>query len=77
VRVPWPVASVHVALLVAIVLLAHHPVAVLGLFLLFLGFAQAYERHQDPLLIKEALLARSSWPGSLFSAGSSAGGSSP
>jgi hypothetical protein len=56
VHVPWPVAIVHVALLVAIVLLAHHPVAFLGLFLLFLGFAQAYERHQDPLLIKEALL---------------------
>jgi hypothetical protein len=31
-------------------------VAFLGLFLLFLGFAQAYERHQDPLLLKEALL---------------------
>ncbi|HEY2978826.1 MAG TPA: putative Na+/H+ antiporter, partial [Burkholderiaceae bacterium] len=36
--------------------LAHHPVAFLGIFLLFLGFAQAYERHQNPLLIKEALL---------------------
>jgi hypothetical protein len=29
---------------------------ILGLFLLFLGFATAYERHQDQLLIKEALL---------------------
>src|SRR4030095_4237265 len=37
-------------------LLAHHPIAFLGLFLLFLGFAQAYERYQNPLLIKEALL---------------------
>jgi Na+/H+ antiporter NhaD/arsenite permease-like protein len=37
-------------------MLAHHPVALLGLFLMFLGFAQAYERHQSPLLIKEALL---------------------
>lgn len=28
----------------------------LGLFLMFLGFTQAYERHQSPLIIKEALL---------------------
>ena len=55
-RVPLTVALVHVALLAGVVLMAHHPVAFLGLFLLFLGFAQAYERHQDPLLIKEALL---------------------
>jgi len=54
--VPWPVAAIHLALLAGVVLLAHHPVAFLGLFLLFLGFAQAYERHQNPLLIKEALL---------------------
>jgi len=54
--VPLLVALVHVALLAGVVLMAHHPVAFLGLFLLFLGFAQAYERHQDPLLIKEALL---------------------
>jgi hypothetical protein len=54
--VPWPVAVVHLVLLAGVVLMAHHPVAFLGLFLLFLGFAQAYERHQDPLLIKEALL---------------------
>jgi hypothetical protein len=54
--VPWGVIAVHVALLSGVVLLAHHPVAFLGLFLLFLGFAQAYDRHQDALLIKEALL---------------------
>ncbi len=55
-KVPWTVIGVHLALLAGVVLLAHHPVAFLGLFLLFLGFAQAYERHQAPLLIKEALL---------------------
>jgi hypothetical protein len=54
--VPWPVSLVHLAMLAAVVMLAHHPVAFLGLFLLFLGFTQAYERHQAPLLIKEALL---------------------
>ena len=55
-RVPLPIVAVHVALLVGVIIFAHHPVAFLGLFLLFLGFAQAYERHQDTLIIKEALL---------------------
>ena len=54
--VPWLVTAIHVALLAAVVVLAHHPVAFVGLFLLFLGFTRAYERHQNPLLIKEALL---------------------
>jgi hypothetical protein len=54
--VPVAVIAVHLVLLAGVVLMAHHPVAFLGLFLLFLGFAQAYERHQDTLLIKEALL---------------------
>jgi Putative Na+/H+ antiporter len=54
--VPVPVVLVHLLLLAGVVLLAHHPVAFLGLFLMFLGFTQAYERHQSPLIIKEALL---------------------
>jgi len=54
--VPLTVAMVHVALLAGIVVLAHHPVAFLALFLLFLGFSQAYQRYQDPLILKEALL---------------------
>jgi hypothetical protein len=54
--VPLPVVLVHLVLLAGVVLFAHHPVAFLGLFLMFLGFTQAYERHQSPLIIKEALL---------------------
>jgi hypothetical protein len=54
--VPTTIVLVHLALLAAAVLLAHHPVAFLGLFLMFLGFAQACERHQSPLVIREALL---------------------
>ncbi|CAN7777060.1 putative Na+/H+ antiporter [Variovorax sp. LjRoot290] len=54
--IPMAVVAVHLGFLVAVVALAHHPVAFLGLFLLFLGFTQAYERHQNPLIIKEALL---------------------
>jgi len=55
-RVPRSVAVVHLALLAGVVSFAHHPVVFLGLFLLFLGFTQAYERHQSRLIIKEALL---------------------
>ena len=55
-QVPPTVVAVHLGLLAAIVLYAHHPVAFLGLFLMFLGFSQAYERHQSPLILKEALL---------------------
>ncbi|MBQ0960883.1 putative Na+/H+ antiporter [Ideonella sp. 4Y11] len=54
--VPWTIAAVHLTLLAGVVMLAHHPVAFLALFLLFLGFTQAYSRHQDPLILKEALL---------------------
>ena len=54
--VPLAIVVTHMALLAAVVLLAHHPVAFLGLFLLFLGFAHAYERHQSPLILREALL---------------------
>ncbi|RYY70774.1 MAG: hypothetical protein EOO24_49445, partial [Comamonadaceae bacterium] len=54
--VPVVVVLVHTLFLGAVVLLAHHPVAFLALFLLFLGYTQAYERHQSPLVMKEALL---------------------
>lgn len=54
--VPVAIVLVHLTLLAGVVLFAHHPVAFLGLFLMFLGFSQAYERHQSPLIIKEALL---------------------
>jgi hypothetical protein len=55
-QVPLSVVAVHLALLAGVVLFAHHPVVFLSLFLMFLGFTQAYERHQSPLILKEALL---------------------
>lgn len=55
-RVPMSVAAVHMALLAGVVLFAHHPVVFLGMFLMFLGYTQAYARHQSPLILKEALL---------------------
>ncbi|MEG1374213.1 MAG: putative Na+/H+ antiporter [Comamonas sp.] len=56
VRVPLSVVAVHLLLLAGVVLFAHHPVVFLGLFLMFLGFTQAYDKHQSPLILKEALL---------------------
>jgi hypothetical protein len=54
--VPLLVSLIHLGFLAAVVLLAHHPVMFLGLFLLFLGFTQAYQRYQQPLILKEGLL---------------------
>jgi hypothetical protein len=55
-KIPTALVIVHLVFLAAVVALAHHPVAFLGLFLMFLGVAQAYERFQNQLIIKEALL---------------------
>ena len=54
--VPHAVTLVHFVFLGAVVAFAHHPVIFLGLFMLFLGYTQAYARHQSPLLLKEGLL---------------------
>lgn len=54
--VPWVVSAVHLGFLAAVVLLAHHPVLFLGLFLFFLGYTQAYAKFQSPLILKEGLL---------------------
>lgn len=53
---PAAVRVVHFAFLAAVVATAHYPAVFFGLFLFFLGFTSAYARHQQPLLIKEALL---------------------
>ncbi|WP_342119499.1 putative Na+/H+ antiporter [Pseudoduganella sp. OTU4001] len=57
-RAPAPLwtSMIHLAFLAAVVVLAHHPVLFLGLFLFFLGFTTAYPKHQSPLILKEALL---------------------
>ena len=55
-RIPVVISLIHIAFLVGVVIFAHHPVIFAGLFLLFLGFTQAYERYQSPLLLKEGLL---------------------
>jgi len=55
-NVPWMVSAIHLLFLAGVVALSHHPVLFLGLFLLFLGFTQAYARFQSPLILKEGLL---------------------
>ncbi len=53
---PPLVTLIHLAFLAATVAFAHHPVFFIGLVLLFLGFVEAYNRHQDRLMLREGLL---------------------
>jgi hypothetical protein len=53
---PVVLTFMHFALLAAVVLLAHHPVAFRGVFQLLHGIAQAYETDQDRLIVRDALL---------------------
>jgi Putative Na+/H+ antiporter len=57
-RAPIPLALtlVHFGFLIGVVAFAHYPSIFLGLFLFFLGIAQAYEHHQDRLILREGLL---------------------
>ena len=47
---------VQLLFLAGVVVFAHHPAVFMGLFLFFMGFATAYARHQDRLILREALL---------------------
>jgi hypothetical protein len=53
---PLLVILIHFIFLAATVVFSHHPVVFLGLFLFFLGFTQAYDQYQDPLMLREGLL---------------------
>jgi hypothetical protein len=50
------VIAISVLFLVGVVVFAHYAVVFMGLFLFFLGFATAYERFQDRLIIREGLM---------------------
>jgi hypothetical protein len=54
--VPPALVLVHLAFLAAIVAFAHYPAIFIGLFLLFVGIADAYARHQNRLILREGLL---------------------
>ncbi len=55
-KVPTAFVAVNVAILAAVVWCNHFPEAFMGLFLLFLGLAEAYRRHHDRLLLREGLM---------------------
>jgi hypothetical protein len=55
-RVPLIIMAVHTLFLVGVVLSAHHPIIFMGFLMLFIGYAHAYKRHQNPLLIREGLM---------------------
>ncbi|EIT68326.1 MULTISPECIES: putative Na+/H+ antiporter [Hydrocarboniphaga] len=55
-RVPVLLILVHLAFLAGVVVFAHHPTVFIAMFLFFLGVADAYERHNDRLMLREGLL---------------------
>lgn len=55
-RVPALFVALNLAFLAAVVFTNHLPEAFMGLFLLFLGFAEAYRRHHDRLMLREGLM---------------------
>ena len=55
-QVPLVVSLIHLGFLAGVVVFAHHPVVFIGLFLFFIGYTEAYKRHQSPLILKEGLL---------------------
>ena len=54
--VPFIVTAMHLFFLTGVVIYAHHPAVFMGLFLFFIGYTQAYPRHQDPLFIREGMM---------------------
>lgn len=55
-EVPRWIVLVHLAFLGAVVVFNHHPIVFLALFLFFLGFTEAYNKYQSPLILREGLL---------------------
>ncbi|HWI36331.1 MAG TPA: putative Na+/H+ antiporter, partial [Burkholderiales bacterium] len=55
-RVPRAFVAVNLAILALVVLASHDPEVFMGLFLIFLGLAEAYRRHQDRLMLREGLM---------------------
>ncbi|MFM6979483.1 MAG: putative Na+/H+ antiporter, partial [Methylophilaceae bacterium] len=54
--VPLAISLVHIALLVGIVMFSHHASVFIALFLIFLGFTQAFAGYQNRLILREAML---------------------
>ncbi|WP_047391428.1 putative Na+/H+ antiporter [Chitinibacter sp. ZOR0017] len=55
-KVPMTLVITHLLFLLGVVVFAHYPPIFMGLLLFFIGITHAYERHQDRLILREALL---------------------
>jgi hypothetical protein len=55
-RAPAAIVALNLTILALVVLTNHHPEVFMGLFLLFLGLAEAYRRHHDRLILREGLM---------------------
>ena len=55
-RVPALFVIVNLSLVVAVVVSNHDPEVFMGIFLVFLGLAEAYKRYHDKLLLREGLM---------------------
>lgn len=55
-RVPRAFVAVNLALLSTVVVSNHDPEVFMGVFLVFLGLAEAYKRHHDRLMLREGLM---------------------
>lgn len=55
-HIPLLLTVLHGLFLAGVVFFSHHPSMFMGLFLLFLGVAHAYQRYQDRLILREGLL---------------------
>lgn len=53
---PVTIIVIHLLFLAGVVVFTHHPAIFMGLFLLFLGVAHAYQEYQQRLLLREGLL---------------------
>ena len=56
ITVPPTLVVIHLTFLIGLVVFAHHPVIFMGLLLFFIGYTTAYSNHQDPLILRQALL---------------------
>jgi hypothetical protein len=53
---PTWIVGVHLGFLATVVLVNHHIVVFLAMFMFFLGFVEAYRQHQSPLMLREGFL---------------------
>jgi len=55
-RVPALLVLMNLLILAGVIFTNHYPEAFMGLFLLFLGLAEAYRRHHERLMLREGLM---------------------